>query len=47
MGEKIRAVYDGNVFCPEEHVDFKINGHYVLRYRVSKEGEGFHLRRRI
>ena len=37
MGKKIRAVYDGNVFCLEGHVDFKINGHYVLDIELVKK----------
>ncbi len=30
MTKKVRAIFDGNVFCPEEPVDLKLNHHYLL-----------------
>lgn len=39
MGKKIRAIFDGNVFCPEGHVEFEINGHYVLNIEPAKKDE--------
>ncbi len=30
MTKKVRAIFDGNVFCPEEPVDLELNHHYLL-----------------
>jgi len=30
MIKKVRAIFDGKPFYPEEPVDLQINGHYVL-----------------
>jgi hypothetical protein len=31
MTKKVRAVFDGRVLRPEEPVDLKVNGHYLLK----------------
>lgn len=36
MTRKVRAVFDGKVFCPEEPVELEINGHYVLKIEPLK-----------
>ncbi len=30
MTKQVRAIFNGNVFCPEEPVDLKLNHHYLL-----------------
>jgi hypothetical protein len=37
MTKKVRAVFDGKVFCPEEPVELEINGHYVLNIEPVKK----------
>jgi len=37
MTRKVHAVFDGKVFCPEEHVELEINGHYILNIEPVKK----------
>jgi hypothetical protein len=39
MTEKVRAVFDGKVFYPEEPVELEINGHYLLKIEPAKKKE--------
>ena len=37
MTEKVRAVFDGKVFYPEEPVELEINGHYLLKIEPARK----------
>jgi len=37
MTTKVRAVFDGKVFCPEEPVELEINRHYILKIEPVEE----------
>lgn len=39
MTKKVRAVFDGKVFFPEEPVELEVNGHYVLNIEPVKKEE--------
>ncbi len=39
MTTKIRAVFDGKVLCPEEPVDLKVNGRYLIKIEPLKKNK--------